>query len=118
MEAPGITAPVGSLTVPRIVAVGSWEIAGVTIVNIIIERERNTTRTRAMGILPVCRRKVGHTIRLAKNRCQGTRRWRHFESSAETPLLSRGGVAARQRKSREATLACAAGVVPIKRMIC
>ena len=30
------------------------------------------------------------------------------------PLLSRGGVAARQRKSCEATLACADGVVLVK----
>ena len=35
----------------------------------------------------------------------------------QTPLLSRGGVAARQRKSCEATLARADGVVLIKRMI-
>src|SRR5207302_160371 len=35
----------------------------------------------------------------------------------KTPLLSRGGVAARQRKSCEATLARADGVVLIKRLI-
>ena len=38
-------------------------------------------------------------------------------TDSETPLLSRGGVAARQRKSCEATLARADGVVLIKRMI-
>src|SRR5881398_1363592 len=38
-------------------------------------------------------------------------------TDSETPLLSRGGVAARQRKSCEATLTRVDGVVLIKRLI-
>src|SRR5437867_12973063 len=44
MATPGITAPVESLTVPRIVAVGSWDMASL----LIVKREKDKASTRRL----------------------------------------------------------------------